>query len=40
LRGVADASKAQVHGEQFRVSGCNFDDPDLLIAAYRHARRL
>jgi hypothetical protein len=40
LRGLADASKAQVHGAQFRVSGCNFDDPDLLIAAYRHARRL
>jgi hypothetical protein len=40
LRGVADASKAQVHGAQFRVSGCNFDDPDPLINAYRHARRL
>lgn len=40
LRGVADASKAQVHGAQFRVSGCNFDDPDKLINAYRHARRL
>lgn len=40
LRGVADASKAQVRGAQFRVSGCNFDDPDPLINAYRHARRL
>jgi hypothetical protein len=39
LSGVADATKAQVHGVQVRVSGCNFDDPDTLIGAYKSAHR-
>ena len=39
LQGTADSSKAQVHGVQVRVSGCNFDDPDTLIGAYKSAHR-
>ena len=40
LRGVADTSHAQVRTEQVRVSGCNFDDPQPLIDAYKNAHRL
>jgi len=39
LQGTADSTKAQVHGVQVRVSGCNFDDPDTLIGAYKSAHR-
>jgi hypothetical protein len=39
LRGTNDASKAQLRSVQVRVSGCNFDDPDTLVAAYKHAHR-
>lgn len=40
LHGVADGASAQVHNEQVRVSGCNFDDPQPIIDAYKNARRL
>ena len=40
LQGIADASKAQIHGLRVTVSGCNFDNPDPLIAAYKNMHRV
>jgi hypothetical protein len=40
LQGIADSSKAQIHGLRVTVSGCNFDNPDPLIAAYKNMHRV
>jgi hypothetical protein len=40
LQGTADSSKGQLHGLRVTVSGCNFENPDPLIAAYKNVHRV
>jgi hypothetical protein len=38
LHGIADATKASVHGLRVTVTGCNINGADVLISAYKHVR--
>ena len=40
LHGSADSSKGQLRALHVTVSGCNFDDPDVLTAAYKSLKRV
>ncbi len=40
LQGKSEVSQAQLRGMRVTVTGCNFDDPDPLVAAYKRLTRV
>ena len=38
LHGIADSTKASIHGLRVTVTGCNINNADVLISAYKHVR--